>query len=282
MRSSRFEACSNSQNVANDIWTSNGILRTPTPSANVSPSPSATVSPTLDATARASDTPEASATPEPTEVSITSAAYLPVSLLERCSPQELAADVVLALDASTSMTEEVRPQVTKKEAAVEAASRFVRVMSSSDQGAVLWFNSEARVEQTLTSNVAALEVALGRIPTGQFTRIDLGIKVAREELASPRRLGGNRSVIILLTDGKANPEPIETAVGESRVAKAAGVTIFTIGLGPQEELDDDSLRMIASRPEYYHQTPNAEDLSRIYEEIAGVIPCPVSQYWGRR
>lgn len=35
---------------------------------------------------------------------------------------------------------------------------------------------------------------------------------------------------------------------------------------------------IASRPEYCHQTPNAEHLTRIYEEIAGEIPCPADAF----
>ena len=98
------------------------------------------------------------------------------------------------------------------------------------------------------------------------------------ELARQR----NRPVIILLTDGKANPEPVETAVDEARRAKEAGVTIFVIGLGHPEDLDNEALRLIASRPDYYYQTPRAEELAAVYEEIAGVIPCPPEQFWGGR
>jgi Mg-chelatase subunit ChlD len=192
------------------------------------------------------------------------------------------ADTVLVVDSSTSMLEEGNAGLSKLNTAVAAARHFVGLQRESDQVAVVWFNGEARVEQTLTSDVRALEAALGRIPVAQFTRIDLGIKVAREELATIRHRADNQPVIILLTDGKANPEPIGTAVREAQFGKDAGVTIFTIGLGEPEELDDRALRMMASRPEYYYQTPNADDLSSIYEVIAGVIPCPVGQYWGRR
>jgi Mg-chelatase subunit ChlD len=105
---------------------------------------------------------------------------------------------------------------------------------------------------------------------------------ARDELLSPRHDTDNRSVIVLLTDGRANPEPVETALLEAGLAKSVGITLFVIGLGIPEDLDDAALREMASSPNYYYQTTDAATLSGIYEEIAGVIPCPADQFWGRR
>jgi Ca-activated chloride channel family protein len=208
--------------------------------------------------------------------------YLPLLLKEHCTPDTSYADTILVVDASTSMLDEVRPGYSKRAAAVEAAGRFVELLKDGDQAGVVWFNESAALVQELTADKAALRSALERITNHQFTRIDLGIKVASEELASRRHVAANRPVIILLTDGKANLEPIETAISEARLAKDAGATIFVIGLGRPEDLDDDALRLIASRPDSYYQTPRAEDLAAIYEEIAGVIPCPPEQFWGGR
>ena len=180
------------------------------------------------------------------------------------------------------MLDEVRPGYTKRDAAVEAAGRFIDSLRSGDQAGVVSFNDMAVLDQGLTGDKVALHAALPRIVNRQFTRLDLGIQRAREELAGARHNPGNRTVIILLTDGKANPEPVETAVEEGRLAKASGVTLFVIGLGRPEHLDDQALRQIASRPEYYFQTPDAGALAAIYEEIARVIPCPPDEFWGRR
>jgi hypothetical protein len=61
---------------------------------------------------------------------------------------------------------------------------------------------------------------------------------------------------------------------------AAGVTVFTIGLG--SELERDALRSMASRPRDFYEAPDGEDLAAIYAQIAVEIPCPPSRWWGRR
>jgi Mg-chelatase subunit ChlD len=151
-----------------------------------------------------------------------------------------------------------------------------------DQAAVVTFNSDAWLLAVLTPDRTALDAAIADMKTGQFTRIDLGIVSAREELLGPRRHGDNTPVMIVLTDGRANPEPVETAIEQAEMAKRAGITLFVIGLGVPEALDDEALRLIASRPGYYYRTSDADNLAAIYEEIAEVIPCPPELFWGRR
>jgi Mg-chelatase subunit ChlD len=91
---------------------------------------------------------------------------------------------------------------------------------------------------------------------------------------------GNAPAMVLLTDGKAKPVGPEAAVEQARAAKADGITIFTIGLG--EELDLEALGAIASKPEYFHHAPDGENLEAIYRAIAVEIPCPAERFWGRR
>ena len=87
-------------------------------------------------------------------------------------------------------------------------------------------------------------------------------------------------MLILLTDGRANPVPPEAAVDEARRAKDAGVTLFTIGLG--DDLDLEALRAMASRPDAFLRAPDAADLAEAYRAVARRIPCPAAAFWGGR
>jgi Mg-chelatase subunit ChlD len=174
---------------------------------------------------------------------------------------------------------------TKLAAAIEAAKVFLTTMSlPQDQAAVVVFNTDAEVTQELTGKRPDIEAALARIPqlVRQQPRIDLGIEAAHEELTSVRRNPANQAVLILLTDGLANPEPASTAVRRAQAAKDDRITIFTIGLGQPADLNVVELRQMASHPEYFYHAPDGEDLLAIYRTIAVEIPCPAAQYWGGR
>jgi Mg-chelatase subunit ChlD len=251
----------------NDIITANGFV---SPSATVTLIETATLTPdtTIPAPTRTSTAEVTSPTPT------TSPIYLPVLLSEECTPDLEHADILLVLDASTSMLDTATTVESKMDLAIRAAQLFLTLLTEDDQVGVVWFNVESVLEQELTSDLGSARSALGRIENSEFTRIDLGLRVAREELLSDRTIPGNRSVIIILTDGKANPVPVEAALAEADAAKEAGVTLFTIGLGHEDDLDADALEAMASRPDYYYHTPHAQDLSEIYKEIHAHIPCP--------
>jgi Mg-chelatase subunit ChlD len=207
--------------------------------------------------------------------------YLPLLLNEECEPTQLQADVALVIDASTSMREETREKRTKIAAAIEAVALFLGELNLPlDQAAIVQFNNDVELLQELTGNSSALEAALGRLQVRQQTRIDLGIQVARDELRSNRRRPGNQAVMIVLTDGRANPVGPGAAVREAEAAKAEKITIFTIGLG--EDLNLKALEAMASKPSYFYRAPDAEDLAAIYAAIAVEIPCPAEDFWGRR
>ena len=291
------DSCTNnpSLHMPLDVLSLNDRIRIPSPTPT--PRPTETLTPTIvpasetpTATAWSSSTPEPTVTasphptlpPTPTPTRVPSPLYLPLLLHERCTPGIQRTDIALVIDASSSMTELTPAGRSKLAAAVEAAGTFLDQMhfDAGDQAAVVTFNSDATLLAPLTTTRALLDAALGAITTAQFTRIDRGIAVAREELASTRHRPGNTPVMIVLTDGRANPVPVSVAEVEARQAKDAGIIIFTIGLG--NDLDTEGLRAIASRPEWFYSAPSAEELAGIYRGIAVAIPCPASVFWGQR
>jgi Mg-chelatase subunit ChlD len=246
--------------------------------------PTVPSTPTATVPATWPPTPTAAATAVPTRVP--RPLYLPLTLREQCVPGQKHMDVALVIDASTSMQQDRTVSGrTKMEAAIEAAVAFVDTLALPlDQVAVVVFNADAQVVQQHTGTRAEIDAALARLPqlVRQQTRIDRGIEVAHEELVGPRRNPANQPVMIVLTDGLANPEPASTAVRRAQAAKDDGITIFTIGLGKDDELDIAQLVQMASRPGYFYRAPDGEDLLAIYRTIAVEIPCPREQFWGRR
>jgi len=74
--------------------------------------------------------------------------------------------------------------------------------------------------------------------------------------------------------------PNRAAVQWASAAKAAGFTVFTIGLG--NDMDFDALPRISSRPEYFYHAPDAAQLARTYSTIAVRVPCLPGSFWGGR
>ena len=279
--------------MANGILTLNRPrLPTPTATATTSPSPTRTPSPTTTDTPQATQTPTATASATPTATSsptpqLTATVrprpvYLPLLLKEPpCDPKQQHADVALVIDASTSMLEPTREGRTKLAAAIDAVRLFPDELDlPHDQAAIVEFNGGVRLLQQLTGDQGLLDDALNRIDVRLQTRIDLGVETAHGELMSERHRAGNERVMIVLTDGRANPVGPEVAVEKAQAAKSEGIVVFTIGLG--EDLDLDALSAMASKPAYFYRAPDAEDLAAIYAAIAVEIACPAEDFWGRR
>jgi Mg-chelatase subunit ChlD len=171
---------------------------------------------------------------------------------------------------------------TKIDAARDGVGGFLGVLdrSTGDQVAVISFNADAKVEQRLTDDIASLRRALATIDVGPQTSIASGVIAAHEELVSVRHRASNAPVMVLLSDGFANPDPPHIAVQAADRAKAAGVEVFTIGLGL--EYDEVGLRSMASDPAHFFGAAQAADLAGIYQGIARTLPGPATCYWGRR
>jgi uncharacterized protein YegL len=231
--------------------------------------PTRTPSPTITPTPRPTDTPEPTPTARP-PVPI----YLPILLrTEACQPGSQNADVAMVIDTSGSMSGTTSPGgPTKIEAARESARQFVlQLVSGRDQSAVIQFNTDATVLEPLTPDIAKAAAAMDRLTQAVGTRIDLALDAAVAELTGPNKKPGNNPVIILLTDGAPTGVTPDEVRAAANAAKAAGMLIYTIGLG--QDVDQVLLRDIASKPEWYFFAPDTSDLAEIYSQIAYSIPC---------
>jgi Mg-chelatase subunit ChlD len=205
--------------------------------------------------------------------------FLPVALRE--APCKDVRRVALApvVDTSSSMLGETSGGRTKLQAAIEGAGSLLDNLSfPQDQAAVIGFDSDVHPGQ-LASDRATLDAQLAGLQPGLGTRVQAGIAAAHAELESPRRRGENFSVMVVLTDGRSEGTA-EEIMGVAALAKEAGIALFTIGLGA--DVDAEQLRQIASRPEWYYEAADAEDLRGVYRTVAIAIPCPGSVYWGGR
>jgi hypothetical protein len=64
--------------------------------------------------------------------------------------------------------------------------------------------------------------------------------------------------------GLANPDAASAGVARAGKAKGDGITIFTIGLGRDADLDVAALEQMASRRGFCYRAPDGEDLLAIY------------------
>jgi Ca-activated chloride channel family protein len=175
--------------------------------------------------------------------------------------------MMLAVDCSGSMAiDDMRfgNQAVSRFAAVKAiASRFIAERSGDDVGLVL-FGTHAYLLTPMTFDVHAVAeqmdgAAIGL--AGRETAIGDAITLAVKHLAA---LPARARVLVLLTDGvntAGNVAPLAAA----RLAKAAGVRIYTIGVGSAgQNINVFGFRMNASDNEL-----DVAALTRIARETGG-------------
>lgn len=248
----------------------------PTPNPSATPEPSATARPS--ATPAVGDTPRPSATASPTPAP--RAIYLPLMLRERCDPTLRFADLVLVIDSSSSMSQPTAGAASKLDAAVAAARVFLDQLSlGRDRAALVSFNSAVTVLLPLTGDRAALDAALaGNLAQGTGTRIGAAIAAAAEQLSAARP--GSQRAMVVLTDGQGTDEDPGAAQAAADAAKAAGITLYTVGLGA--DVDLAALRALASGDDHCFVAPDAAELAAIYRAIAGALPCAKEVFWAGR
>ena len=250
----------------------------PTAGATASPTASATLaaSPTASRTAPPSASPEpvASATREPSSV------FLPILMRQLCKPARGHTDVVLLIDASSSMAQSAGGVGSRLDAARQAARRFIDLLAldgGGDQLALGGFNADPALGPLSDRKDDAIRGLEAEIRLGPGTRIDRALESALSELTSPRSKRGNNRVIVLLTDGLPEGGSEVATLDAALRARQAGVDVYAIGFG--DSVNGDFLRQLASRPEAYLHAPDPEALRGIYESIAGQLPCPGGLVW---
>lgn len=196
-------------------------------------------------------------------------------------------DIVLALDASSSMETEDLGQTSRLEVSKQVVADFVEGRVNDRVGLVV-FAGEAYTQCPLTLDYGVFLAFLKDVRIAgedwDGTAIGTAIATAVNRL---RDSEARSKVVILLTDGLNNRGEIDP-VTAARAAEAVGIRIYTIGagsdgeilrrvdgglFGPRQvrvkvEIDEETLREVAETTggQYYRAT-SAEKLEAIYQEI---------------
>ena len=198
-------------------------------------------------------------------------------------------DVILVLDRSGSM--EGDPLDDLK----DAAKLLVDALDDTrDRVGLVSYASSASLDSGLTSNFNAVKSAIDAMHDDGYTNIGDGVYKGRTELATHGRQNALQ-VLVVMSDGVANRSHdggsctawpttpnacTDDAINQSAAAKAAGVTLFTVGLnldGVEENhtgsgvLARNVLKAMASSTDNYFESPTSDELSDIFQDIANTF-----------
>ena len=145
------------------------------------------------------------------------------------------------------------------------------------QAALVTFATDAVLEKRLTRNTASIAQTIRELvidPKEEVGSTNQGeaFRRAFEELHSELHSVEARKVLVLLTDGLAtapDEEPEAYALKNAQLVKDSGITVFTIGLGQQVNMD--FVRALASTPASAYQAASTDDLDQIYRTITASL-----------
>lgn len=165
-------------------------------------------------------------------------------------------DIAFVIDSSGSMLDN-DPSNTR----ISVTRQFISKLTESDLGAIIDFDSSARVLSSFTADKAALSSAAGKIDSNGGTSLTSGISSALNLFTS----GGRSDVlkyIIMLTDGDGSYD-------SSLTKRAADhhIVIYTVGLGSSVSTNVLTGMAEGTGGSYYHAS-KAEQLYAIFDTIA--------------
>jgi Mg-chelatase subunit ChlD len=190
---------------------------------------------------------------------------------------EVPTDVLLAIDLSGSMNNDQQDPPEPITSVLTAAKSFVSRLRADDQGGLVTFATNAAVSMHLSHDIASLGEAVGSLaidPKEENGSTNQGEAFVRavEEFGTAAHNPDSRKVLVLLTDGLATaPEddPEGYAKEQADIAKAQGITVYTIGLG--ESVNMDVVRALASNSAFAYQALTAQDVDQIYRTITASL-----------
>ena len=180
------------------------------------------------------------------------------------------ADIMLVLDRSGSVAGEMAILKT-------AAKGFAAALTPTTDGIHMGQTSFATfgsLDLHLTHDTTAINAAIDALVSSGYTNLYEGILLADGELADPihdRNDVESPDFMVIITDGFPNRPPGTAeadAIAAADAAKAAGVTIFVVGVGTTPETANWLRDNIATDFSFYFDADNWEDLQAILEGIA--------------
>ncbi len=188
-----------------------------------------------------------------------------------CPTREQQADVVLAIDRSSSMGQD-----DKLADAKAAATAFVDEMDTSlVQVGIVAFDDSVDDVLDLSTDKDALRQAIASIQLDRGTNLVDSLEAARRMVTGSSARPEASPVIVFMTDGNHSGfrPPISELDAVIAAVRAAGIDTYAIGLG--DDADDTVLRRIVSAPANYYGDINGGQLADIYLQIAGRIEAGV-------
>lgn len=176
-------------------------------------------------------------------------------------------DVVFAIDSTGSMSSS-DPNNLRKAAAIS----FLNKMDSSrDQAGVVNWDTAIQQQAGLTNDFAQVAAVINQGTAGGNTNGNLGLTTALAQLTADTRPSTDvQKVIIFLTDGQFNTGGDSFSQANINQCIAAGVTVFTIGLG--NAVNTGTLQAIATQTGgQYFSAPTADNLQEIFDAIYSTI-----------
>ncbi|MFH1866602.1 MAG: VWA domain-containing protein [Patescibacteria group bacterium] len=183
------------------------------------------------------------------------------------------ADVMLVLDRSGSI--DAGELATLKNAALD----FVASLDPSPDGAHMGqasFSTRGTLDLHLTSVKASIDAAINALVAGGLTNLKEGIFWGAYEMRDSHIEHERPAVpdyMIIITDGNPNqPTNVATAralaIIEANNAKAAGITIYVVGVGTDPDTTLYLKNNIATSAAHYFDAGDFDDLSQILADIS--------------
>ncbi len=168
--------------------------------------------------------------------------------------------VVLVVDRSGSMNEDNRMRSLKR-----AVASFVEQLPEGSKVAVIAFSSRVDLICPFTTDRERILRSVNRLEAVGSTRYFDAVAEALEILSAQQ----GRRAVLALTDGEdtfSQSADLESVIA---LARRMSLPVHALALGDEGELASEKLRLLAeqTRGNYYRAT-NADELRKIYEEIA--------------
>lgn len=190
-------------------------------------------------------------------------------------------DAVLVLDGSGSMRVTDPGRLRD-----EGAKLFLEFLKPGDRVAIVEFSGEAKTVRPLSpferGTISAVASDVERVGnSGQFTDILAGLKLARSLLTEAPRADAT-PVIVLLSDGKLDPDPAATSASTSKLVlteeflpslRDDGIKVHTLAFGDQ--VDRGLLAEIATATDGASWfTPTSAKIHESYAQLFLVVKNP--------